>query len=84
MLIQRYACHRRDRLGAVSRDRTEPVIDPMPEHADPGAADSTLRCGTCANMTRDGWCRLRQFTVTPALPACEFYEPVPASRFPGT
>ncbi len=64
--------------------RVEPVSDPMPEHADPGAADSTLRCGTCANMTRDGWCRLRQFTVTPALPACEFYEPVPASRFPGT
>ena len=28
--------------------------------------------------------RLRQFTVTPALPPCEFYEQVPASRFPGT
>ena len=54
----------------------------MPEYFDRGiAANPAMQCGNCVNRTPDGWCRPRQFTVAPALPACEFYEPVPASRF---
>jgi hypothetical protein len=61
------------------------IKEAMPAYFDRGlAADPTRQCGTCANRTADGWCRPRQFTVTAALPACEFYEPIPASRFPGT
>jgi phage terminase large subunit len=64
----------------------EQIVQAMPAYFDRGvAANPAQRCGICANRTADGWCRLRQFTVTPALPACEFYEPIPASRFgPGT
>jgi phage terminase large subunit len=62
------------------------IVHAMPEYFDRGAAaNPAMQCGTCVNRTVDGWCRLRQFTVAPALPACEFYEPIPASRFgPGT
>jgi hypothetical protein len=57
------------------------IKEAMPAYFDRGiAANPTQRCGTCANRTKDGWCRPRLFTVTPALPACEFYEPSPASR----
>jgi hypothetical protein len=57
------------------------VVQAMPAYFDRGvAADPAQRCGTCANRTVEGWCRPRLFTVTPALPACEFYEPIPASR----
>jgi hypothetical protein len=61
------------------------VVQAMPAYFDRGgAAGPERQCGTCANRTADGWCRARRFTVTPALPACEVYEPISVSRFPGT
>jgi hypothetical protein len=61
------------------------VVQAMPGYFDRGAvANPARQCGTCANRTAEGWCRPRRFTVTPALPACEFYEPIPVSRFPET
>jgi hypothetical protein len=72
--------------AAQSASWVQQIIHAMPQHFDRGvAADPTRQCGTCANMTADGWCRLRRFDVTPTLPACEFYVPIPARRFgPGT
>jgi hypothetical protein len=58
------------------------ITEAMAAYFDRGiAANPAMQCGTCVNMTADGQCRLRGFTVTPALPACEFYEPIPADRF---
>src|SRR5262245_1119461 len=66
------------------RGYLEQIKEAMPAYFDRGiAANSALQCGNCANRTVDGWCPLRRFTVTPALPACDFYEPIPARRFPG-
>jgi hypothetical protein len=66
------------------RGYLDQIKDAMPECFDRGiAVNPALQCGNCANRTADGWCRPQRFTVTPALPACELYEPIPASRFPG-
>jgi hypothetical protein len=57
------------------------ITEAMPAYFDLGiAANPARQCGTCVNRTKDGWCPPRLFTVTPALPACEFYEPIPAGR----
>jgi hypothetical protein len=65
-----------------TRSGGEQVVEALPEPSDPDMAeDSGLRCGTCANMQPNGWCRSRRFFVTPAVLACDvYYEPVPADR----
>ena len=69
----------------ATRGYLDQIKEAMPECFDRGiAANPASQCGNCANRTVDGWCPVRRFTVTPALPACEFYEPIPASRYPGT
>jgi hypothetical protein len=74
-----------DAPAQAPRGYLDQITEAMPEYFDRGlAANSALQCGTCVNRRADGWCRPRQFTVTPALPACEFYEPIPASRSPET
>jgi hypothetical protein len=63
----------------------EQIKEAMSSYFDLGVVPNPAQqCGTCANRTADGWCRLRELTVTPTLPGCDFYEPIPASRFPGT
>ena len=69
----------------ATRGYLDQIKEAMPECFDRGiAANPASQCGKGANGGVDGWCPVRRFTVTPALPACEFYEPIPASRYPGT
>ena len=73
-----------DAPDQAPRGYLDQIKEAMPAYFDRGiAANPALQCGNCANRTVDGWCRLQGFTVTPALPACELYEPIPASRIPG-
>jgi hypothetical protein len=71
--------------GHATGSGRDQVINAVPELANRNVAENSgLQCGTCANMAPSGWCRSRRFTVTPTLPACEFYGPISVSRFPGT
>jgi hypothetical protein len=62
-------------------DDGEQSLDAPPELGEREVAEASgHQCGTCTNRTGDGWCRWRRFTVTPTLPACEFYAPIPPGR----
>jgi hypothetical protein len=44
-----------------------------------GSVDEPSTCGICTSFrARDGLCTQRNMTVTAALPACDFFVPVPA------
>ena len=48
---------------------------------DPAPQDEIPTCGTCTSFNaRTGECTQRGFTVRAALPACDFYSPVPAQE----
>ena len=68
-----------------SATRVDRVPDAMSWPMDePVAPDPTGQCcGTCVNMKARGWCQSHRFSVTPTVPACVAYEPIPAGRGAG-
>lgn len=66
-----------DGVGPIGTNATQPppVMDGL--GPGPSMADLAAVCGHCTNYrARDGRCLLREFTVTPELAACDYYQPL--------